>query len=186
MSDGTDVRDQRWRELMRAAQDGDNAAYGRLLSEILPLLRRVVARKWRSDADDIVQEILLSVHAVRHTYDPARAFMPWLMTIASRRIADAARRSYARAANETTVETMPETFDGDETKNEQDRSDDQDSVRHAMAGLSEGQRQAVELLKLQGLSLEEASSVTGKSVSSLKVSVHRALKAMRQALEGKS
>jgi RNA polymerase sigma-70 factor (ECF subfamily) len=81
---------------------------------------------------------------------------------------------------------MPETFDGDETKNEQDRSDDQESVRHAMATLPEGQRQAVELLKLQGLSLEEASSVTGKSVSSLKVTVHRALKAMRQALEGKS
>jgi len=184
--DGTEVRDHRWRELMRAAQDGDNLAYGRLLSEILPLLRRVVARKWHSDADDIVQEILLSVHAVRHTYDPARAFVPWLMTIASRRIADAARRSYARAANETTVETMPETFDADETKNEQDRSDDQESVRHAMATLPEGQRQAVELLKLQGLSLEEASSVTGKSVSSLKVTVHRALKAMRQALEGKS
>jgi RNA polymerase sigma-70 factor (ECF subfamily) len=55
-----------------------------------------------------------------------------------------------------------------------------------MATLPEGQRQAVELLKLQGLSLEEASSVTGKSVSSLKVTVHRALKAMRQALEGKS
>jgi len=63
------------------------------------------------DAGDIVQEILLSVHAVRHIYDPARAFMPWLMTITSRRMADAARRSYARAANETTVEVMPETFD---------------------------------------------------------------------------
>lgn len=183
--DNTEARNQRWRELMRAAQDGDNAAYSRLLSEILPLLRRVVARKWPGDADDIVQEILLSVHAVRHTYDPARAFMPWLMTIASRRIADAARRNYARAANETTVEIMPETFDGDETKTEQDRSDDQDSLRHAMTALPKGQRQAVELLKLQGLSLEEASSVTGKSVTSLKVTVHRALKAMRQALEGK-
>ena len=184
--DSAEARDTNWRALMRAAQDGDGAAYSRLLSEILPLLRRVAARKWPGEADGIVQEILLSVHAVRHTYDPARPFMPWLMTIASRRIADAARRSYARAANETTVEVMPETFDGDETKNEQDRSDDQDAIRHAMAALPEGQRQAVELLKLKGLSLEEASAATGKSVTALKVTVHRALKAMRQALEGKN
>ena len=99
------ARDENWRALMRAAQDGSGAAYSHLLSEILPLLRRLVARKWRNsqDVDDIAQEILLSVHAVRHTYDPARAFMPWLMTIASRRIADAARRSSARMANETKI-----------------------------------------------------------------------------------
>jgi RNA polymerase sigma-70 factor (ECF subfamily) len=186
--DGDDakMRDENWRTLMRTAQDGDSAAYARLLAEILPLLRRVAGRKWPGDADDIVQDILLSVHAVRHTYDPARPFMPWLMTIASRRIADAARRSYARAANETTVEVMPETFDGDGTKNEQERSDDQEAIRHAMAALPEGQRQAVELLKLKGLSLEEASAATGKSVASLKVTVHRALKAMREILEGKA
>ncbi len=184
--DSARARDEKWRALMRAAQDGDSAAYGRLLSEILPLLRRVAARKWPGDADDIVQDILISVHGVRHTYDPARPFMPWLMTIASRRIADAARRSYARAANETTVEVMPETFGGDETKTDQERSDDEDAIRHALAALPEGQRQAVELLKLKGLSLEEASAVTGKSVSALKVTVHRALKAMRQTLEGKN
>lgn len=185
--DSAEARDKNWRELMRAAQDGDGAAYSRLLCEILPLLRRMVARKWRAaqDVDDIVQDILLSVHAVRHTYDPARAFMPWLMTIAARRIADAARRSSARSAHEATVETMPETFDADETKSEQDRSDDHGTIVHAMSGLPHGQRQAVEFLKLKGLSLEEASAATGKSVASLRVTMHRALKAMRKALEEK-
>lgn len=185
--DSAEARDRNWRTLMRAAQDGNSAAYSRLLTEILPVLRRMVTRKWRAaqDVDDIVQEILLSVHAVRHTYDPARAFMPWLVTIAARRIADAARRGAARSANETTVATMPETFDVDETKNEQDRSDDQGAIAHAMSGLPRGQRQAVEFLKLKGLSLEEASAVTGKSVTALKVTMHRALKAMRKALEEK-
>lgn len=54
---------------MRAAQDGDSRAYERLLSELLPLLRAVVANRWRSrqDVEDIVQDVVLSLHAVRHT-----------------------------------------------------------------------------------------------------------------------
>ena len=182
------AREQRWQALMRAAQDGDGAAYARLLSEILPMLRRAVAYKWprAPDVEDVVQEILLSVHTVRHTYDPARPFMPWLMTIAARRTIDALRRGTRRNANETTVDVMPETFSGDRPKIEQETSDDQDAIRRAMAQLPDGQRRAVELTKLRGLSLQEASAVTGKSVASLKVSVHRAVKAMRELLERKS
>lgn len=181
-------REQRWQRLMRAAQDGDNAAYAALLSEILPVLRRSVAYRWPSalDVEDIVQEIVLSVHTVRHTYDPTRPFMPWLMTIATRRTIDAARRRSARSANETTVDIMPETFSGNTAKNEQEVSDDQEAIRRALAQLPDGQRQAVELMKVKGLSLQEASAVTGKSVASLKVSVHRALKAMREVLKRES
>lgn len=179
------AREQRWQALMRAAQDGDNVAYARLLSEILPMLRRVVAHKWPSapDVEDVVQEILLSVHSVRHTYDPGRPFMPWLMTITTRRVFDAARRRTTRSANETTVDVMPETFLGNGAKTEQEISDDQETICRAVAQLPGGQREAVELMKLQGLSLHEASAVTGKSVASLKVSVHRAIKTMREMLE---
>lgn len=179
------ARDKRWQGLMRAAQDGDNAAYSRLLEELVPALRAMVRRKWHNpnDVEDIVQEILLSVHSVRHTYDPARPFSPWLATIVSRRIADAARRASARSANETTVETMPETYSGLETKSQQDVSDDGHEVRRALAALPAAQRRAVELMKLEGLSLAEASYATGKSVASLKITVHRAMKAMQRMLE---
>ena len=140
----------------------------------------------RPDVEDVAQEILLSVHSVRHTYDPGRPFMPWLMTITTRRVFDAARRRTTRSANETTVDVMPETFLGDGAKTEQEISDDQATIRRAMAQLPGGQREAMELMKLQGLSLHEASAVTGKSVASLKVSVHRAIKTMREMLERKS
>ncbi|MGH6814324.1 MAG: sigma-70 family RNA polymerase sigma factor, partial [Hyphomicrobiaceae bacterium] len=175
-------REDTWRGLMRAAQEGDSQAYSRLLTELLPLLRGVVRRKWRNrqDVEDIVQDILFSLHAVRHTYDPKRPFLPWVMTIVSRRIADAARRVRRRTALETTVAAMPETFAGDVTKTEQESSDDREAIGHAMAALPVGQRQAVELLKVQGLTLHEAAAVTGKSAASLKVAVHRALKAMRR------
>jgi RNA polymerase sigma factor (sigma-70 family) len=169
---------------MIAAQDGDNSAYHALLTDIMPLLRAIVQGAWRSpqDVDDIIQEVLLSLHAVRHTYDPMRPFVPWLVTIARRRIADAARRSSSRSAHETTVDVLPETFCGDGTKTGQEGNDDQAAIRHALAGLTAGQREAVELLKLQGLSLNEAAAVTGKSISALKINVHRALKALRQKM----
>jgi len=173
---------------MQAAQDGDKTAYQALLTDIMPLLRAVVQRTWRNpqDVEDIVQDILLSLHAVRHTCDPTRPFVPWLLTIARRRIADAARRSSSRLAYETAVDVMPETFSGDETKNEQEGSDDQAAVRHALASLTGGQREAVELLKLQGLSLNEASAITGKSVAALKINLHRGLKALRRKMMAKT
>ncbi len=179
------AREKRWRQLMCAAQDGDSDAYATLLTEMLPILRRSVAYKCPrgSDVEDIVQDILLSVHSVRHTYDPKRPFMPWLMTIAARRTIDAARRQASRSANETTVDVFPETFSRDNAKTEQEIADDQDFLRRALAQLPDGQREAVELMKVKGLSLQEASVVTGKSVASLKVSVHRAIKAMREFMK---
>lgn len=182
------AREERWRQQMQAAQDGDKAAYQAVLTDIMPLLRAVVRRTWRSpqDLEDIVQDVLLSLHAVRHTYDPARPFVPWLLTIARRRIADAARRSSSRLARETTIDVVPETFSGSDTKNEQEGSDDRAAIRHALAGLTGGQREAVELLKLQGLSLNEASTITGKSISALKINVHRALKALRRKMTAKT
>jgi len=51
-----------------------------------------------------------------------------------------------------------------------------------LARLTDGQREAVELLKLQGLSLSEASAITGKSVAALKINVHRGLKTLRKMM----
>jgi RNA polymerase sigma-70 factor (ECF subfamily) len=173
---------------MRAAQDGDQSSYGTLLAEILPMLRVIVRRKWgrQQDVDDIVQDILLSLHAVRHTYNPGRPFLPWLLTIAYRRIADAARRSSSRSRYETTVDVMPETFTAGETKNEQDGSNDHTAVQRSLAKLTSGQREAIELTKVQGRSLKEAAAITGKSVASLKVNIHRAVKALRRSMTTKT
>jgi RNA polymerase sigma factor (sigma-70 family) len=182
------ARVERWRLLMRAAQDGDQAAYSQLLSELLPILRNIVRKRWRDQqgVEDIVQDILMSVHSVRHTYDSGRPFLPWLLAISRRRIADAARRMQARAGHEMTIAAIPEGLtDADQKKSSYETSDDQEAIRVALSTLPTGQRRAIELMKLKGLSLEEAAVETGKSVASLKVAVHRAVKAMRQALERK-
>jgi RNA polymerase sigma-70 factor (ECF subfamily) len=68
------TRDQRLVGLMQAAQAGDADSYVRLLHEITPLIRRIVRRRRRvpgtEDVEDLMQDVLLSVHAVRATYDP--------------------------------------------------------------------------------------------------------------------
>lgn len=175
-----------WSQLMAASQDGDRVAYDRLLREILPFVR-AIARRWHSRpdrAEDVVQDILLTLHRVRHTYDPSRPFSHWLATLAKRRAIDALRRRGRRDSLEVFDEHAYETFADPAANKERSVRDEAAGLGAAIAGLPEGQREAVELLKLKELSLIEASAVSGKSVSALKVNVHRAIKTLRLRLKG--
>lgn len=51
-----------------------------------------------------------------------------------------------------------------------------------MAGLTPKEKEAIELVKLKEMSLAEASAVSGQSVGSLKVNVHRAIQRIRRGL----
>ena len=104
--DGTVVGKARgvdWAILMAHAQSGDQDAYRRLLEEITPYVRSLAFTSHRDPADieDSVQDVLLTVHAVRHTYDPTRPFGPWLVAIAHRRATDRLRRQGRTTARET-------------------------------------------------------------------------------------
>ncbi|MEW5727318.1 MAG: sigma-70 family RNA polymerase sigma factor [Pseudomonadota bacterium] len=166
---------------MAAAQDGDAAAYGRLLSELLPVVRRMVGRRWprAEDSEDVVQDVLLTLHSVRHTYDPHRPFLPWLTAIVAHRVADALRRHGRQGGRERALDDVPETFLSVEANTE---SADAPALRAAVASLPEGQRRAVELVKLKEMSLAEASAASGMTPGALKVAVHRALKSLKAIL----
>lgn len=175
--------DTGWSALMAAAQAGDRVAYHRLLTEITPYLRALARRTLSrpADAEDAVQDILLTLHSIRRTYDPARPFQPWLVAIARRRIVDRLRTHMRTAGRETGIEPFEETFAAPET-NMAGMEADSVVLRRAIADLPPGQRQAVELLKLKDMSLKEASAASGASVPALKVAMHRALKALQKAL----
>jgi RNA polymerase sigma factor (sigma-70 family) len=172
--------------LMRAAQAGDAQAYVLLLKEITPRLRQIVRAQRRflkiEDIEDLVQDILLSLHAVRATYDPRRPFMPWLMAIIRHRLADAARRHTRRAAHEVQVENVPVTFSDEGANIGSGEYGDPEALRQAIGELPAGQRHAVEMLKLREMSLKEAAAASGTTTGALKVSVHRAMTALRKAL----
>jgi RNA polymerase sigma-70 factor (ECF subfamily) len=170
--------------LMGAAQDGDNAAYQELLRLAVPIIVRVVgSRRYLGlEIDDVVQDVLVSLHTVRHTYDPGRPFTPWLATIARHRLVDAHRRRGRIAKNEENVADLPETFSGADTKWEESSPGDPELLKRAIAELPARQRKAVELLKLKQLSLKEASAASGMSIAALKVAVHRGVRALRRKL----
>jgi RNA polymerase sigma factor (sigma-70 family) len=180
------IRDTDWAILMAHAQDGDRSAYQRLLREITPYLRWLAARRHRdqSDIEDAVQDILLTVHAIRHTFDPTRPFGPWLVTIANRRFIDRLRRQGRRRGRETPLMPEHETFSEPQTNFEE--KPDRHELEKAINELPPMQRKAVQLLKLKEMSLREASTESGMSIASLKVNVHRAVKSLRKMLGDRS
>jgi RNA polymerase sigma-70 factor (ECF subfamily) len=186
MSEGTP--DEPLRDLMRAAQDGDADAYRALLLAVTPRLRRVIRGRRAfldpQDVEDLVQDVLLSIHAVRHTYDPARPFLPWLLAIVRNRLADAARRYARQQGREVRVGDLDVTFADLGANSPDEGVGDEEALADAIRRLPAGQRQAIELLKLREMSLKEAAAHTGSSVSALKVATHRAMASLRRALRG--
>ncbi|WP_187775603.1 RNA polymerase sigma factor [Luteimonas suaedae] len=171
------------------AQDGDRVAYHALLSDISPYLRAIAHRYLGrgEDAEDAVQEILLVVHDIRHTYERGRPFKPWLATIATRRCIDLLRRRSRRAAHEIdaddALDRLQEASPGPyETTT---HLHDSRTIHEAVDGLSPKQKEAIRLLHLEEMSLDEASTRSRQSVGALKVACHRALKTLKQALAGK-
>ena len=179
-----DGRDAVWAGLMAAAQGGDKVAYGQLLRECTPLIRRVVRRGLAPDrVDDVVQDVLLTLHRARHTYDPGRSFSAWLVTIARRRAIDMMRARGRRDRREVHAPLAYESYASPE-------GDDQTLERHArsldvaLSSLPPGQREVLEAVAVRQLSLDEAAAATGKTKGALKVNVHRALKTLRDRFGG--
>ncbi len=180
------VEDREFANLMQRAQAGDGAAYAQLLEEIAPRVRRIVRNHWKflgaEDVEDIVQDVLLSLHSVRATYDPQRPFMPWLMAITRNRLADGARRYMRREAQEVHIEPWTVTFSSNHANSTTDVDSDFDALRHAIRALPAKQRTAIEMLKLREMSLKEAAVACGMTVGSLKIASHRAMTTLRRTL----
>src|SRR5215467_7297186 len=174
-----------WSGLMIRAQDGDRRAYRALLEDITPYLRALAARCFKApgDIEDAVQDVLLTVHAVRRTYDPGRPFGPWLVAIANRRIIDRLRRQMRDRSREIELTAEHETFSPLPTNLRFDETSTDEAALHAaIKHLPPDQRQAISLLKLREMSLKEAALASGRSVSALKVATHRAIKSLRKIL----
>ena len=179
-SDGAD-----WAALLVRAQDGDRQAYHAFLVGISPYLRAIARRYLGShDIEDAVQEVLVVVHEIRHTYEVGRPIKPWLSTIASRRCIDLLRRRSRRAGHEVLNDTAADFAFTDAAGPEEHAAmlDAGRRVREAVQALSPGQRQAVDLVHLRELTLGEAAAESTQTTGALKVACHRALKTLRKSL----
>ncbi len=168
--------DQTLARLMALAQKGDTDAYRTVLTTCQHWLARYFARRIAPSAvDDLIQDTLASIHAKRASYDPARPFLPWLAAIARYRWVDQLRRSYR--ADET---ELTDIF-GVEPEDEAVMA--RISIARMLARLSEGQAQAIRLVKIDGLSIAEAAARSGQSEPLVKVNIHRGLRKLAAMIE---
>ena len=164
-------------ELMQAAQAGDQEVYRRLLEKIQPIVFRYVRRRISPDAaaEDVCQDVLLTVHRVRHTYEPSRPFEPWLYAIARSRVIDHLRKVRRISGAEVMMEVLPELPQSGAEMTP-------DSALEILEQLPAAQREAFMMLKIEGLSTREAAERAGVTVSAVKVRAHRAYNALKKRL----
>ncbi len=169
-----------WADAMRAERRGDGAAYDRLLKDIALVLRQFVRARLAKvglsvhEAEDVVQEILIGLHAKRHTWDETRPFLPWLYTITRYKFIDAARRLRREASYrvDITMDELSEIFEAPAAETD---SSMLDLDRH-LAILSAGQQTAVRALALDGATVRATAEKLHTSEGSVRVLYHRALR----------
>ena len=165
----SEARGMAWDAMMAAAQNGKSLAYHRLLSEVAVRLRAYYARRLPpAMIDDTVQEVLVAIHLKRHTYDPSRPFEVWLMAIARYKWIDLLR-SLKTKATEALSDDVPIPDHGEAVENAR-------AIDQLLATLNPAQSDVIRLVKLQGLSIQEASAVSGQSAELVKVNIHRGIK----------
>lgn len=173
-----DERERRLRALMLQAQAGDEAAYRVLLKELSERLRAFYRRRLTHlvvEVEDLVQETLLAIHNQRHTYDRSRPLTAWCYAIARYKLVDLLRR---RGRNETLTDPIDDDFGDQPSDADIEATDTHRDLQSLLDSLPDRLRLAVVSVKIEGRSVAETAALTGMSESSVKVNVHRALKAL--------
>lgn len=162
---------------MTLYQEGDLAAATALINSISPRLYRFFAAQAvsRVEADDLLQETWLRIHKVRHTYRSGEPAIAWFYAIARHVKVDHYRKALRTTIRERELEGMPELTAVVLP------AEDRDELNALLAPLSSGEREVVEMLKVEGLSLEDVARATSSTVGSVKQKAHRAYKKLREA-----
>lgn len=167
--------------LMRAARAGDDEAYRRLLMQVATWLRGITRRGLAAagrrvdDSEDIVQETLLAMHLKRDTWDETQPLEPWLRAIARHKLVDHLRRR--GVTDHVDIEDLTDSL----AVPANDPAGSAADARHLLAGLPERQRHIVEGISLEGQSAREVGARLGMSEGAVRVTLHRALKALADA-----
>jgi RNA polymerase sigma-70 factor (ECF subfamily) len=164
---------------MERYQQADPEAPGALINALSPALLHFFRSQSgnREQADDLLQETWMRIHRVRHTYRPGEPVLPWVYAIARRVGVDGYRRSRRVAAHETAMEVLPEA------RQTVERRSSLFDFETLVAALPEAQREVIIMLKVGGLTLEEAARATSSTVGAVKQKAHRAYEKLRTMLE---
>jgi RNA polymerase sigma-70 factor (ECF subfamily) len=159
----------------RAAR-GDSTAFAELYEQCAPGVRRYVGGiVWDSwDADDVTQEVFVKIFLGLSQYDPSRAsFSAWMLRIARNAAIDHLRRSRSRPALAQIDEHVAEDETGAQSV---------ESLRDALHGLSQNEREVLMLRALGGLTPPELAGRLNRTRGSVNTLYYRARIAACKAL----
>lgn len=196
----TDERDwpERSRELsslLARAGLGDRAAFAQLYERTSGHLFAVVLRiqRDRAQAEDLLQDIYVSVWKAASSFDAARSQpLTWLTHIARNRAIDSLRRAAAQPRLESTTrdddDERPDAVDtlADEGPGPLEllgRAGEARDLQHCLDHLSPPQRQSVALAFYDGLSHAEVAAHLKQPLGTVKSWVRRALQTLKGCLE---
>ncbi|MDR7143738.1 sigma-70 family RNA polymerase sigma factor [Rhizobium sp. BE258] len=172
------AREEEWAGWMRSAIEGDAQAYHRFLSAVTPHLRAMARRRCdqfgapASEAEDVVQEVLLAVHLKRGTWDPARPIGPWLSTIVRNKLIDSLRRRGRHI--DVPIDDVMATLEAEEQAGNLDRLD----AEHMLERLKDPQRDIVRSISIEGAGIRETAERLKMTEGAVRVALHRALKSL--------
>jgi RNA polymerase sigma-70 factor (ECF subfamily) len=168
--------------LMRQSLNGDKRAYAELLQETSRFLRPFLAKRlsFTNEVDDLLQEILLSIHKARHTYDGNRPYRPWVYAIAKFRLQDHLRAHYADQLHHADDLSELEDY---LHENVTESAISYESISGEVAKLPQKQASILQLMHQEGYTAKEVAEKLGMNESAVKVAAHRAYKILRQKLE---
>lgn len=168
---------------MELAIAGDKKAYHQVLQASSRMLRPYLARRINraSEIEDVLQEILLSLHKARHTYDGRRPYKPWLFAIARFRLQDYLRKLYKdHLRYAETIEDNENIVAEDVTKS----SFSYESVKGEIDNLPEKQAKILHLMHAEGYTSKEVAGKMNMKESAVKVAAYRAYRILREKLAG--
>lgn len=161
-------------DLLRAANRGDERAYGAFLRAVAPIVRGVARARGSGlgpeACEDIVQETLLAIHQKRHTWREDAPVRPWLYAIVRHKVIDAfrARGQRVHLAIEDFADALPAEPGPDLTE----RGD----VERVLSRLEPRAARIVRAIGLEGASPKELAGTLGMTETAVRVALHRALR----------
>ncbi len=175
---------QQWQEWAGQAQNGDKRAYADLLRAIHPYIQNVLYKSLSQNdaAQDIAQEVLMSVHKSLSTYQADRPFKPWLMSIVNFRKMDYLRKYYSQRQDVTaTIDDNPEYIESNVTN--PTTGGELKDVEDALATLPTQQQDIFRKIKVEGYTAKEVANQMDMNESAVKVSAHRTMKKLKGLLK---
>jgi RNA polymerase sigma factor (sigma-70 family) len=185
-SGGTTVAEPDQTALVAAARDGDKAAFAALVARHRPMLLALCASTLRDDdlAEDAAQEAVLLALTSLDRLLHADRFGSWLagigLNVCRRWRRERARDSWSWGAVQGGL--VGDWPGGPDPAELAEAAEDARRVRAAVAALPPGQRAAVRLHYLDGLTQAQAAARVGSSVGAIRVQLHQARARLRQRL----